>query len=151
MITTTRTRWGATRSGRRGLALWAPSLVIGLAVAAVLGGIAWAVNPAPNPALLGIVIAAASLPIGTVLGWVLLVDRTSLEGAVARPEESVESVWLDRAMAGALPDAMAAIGLAAGAIAVSGKDVPAGAVLIVLWFLVALDVAARYLLLRRQA
>ena len=54
-------------------------------------------------------------------------------------------------MAGALPDAMAAIGLAAGAIAVSGKDVPAGAVLIVLWFLVALDVAARYLLLRRQA
>ena len=120
-------------------------------MAAVLGGIAWAVNPAPNPALLGIVIAAASLPIGTVLGWVLLVDRTSLEGAVARPEESVESVWLDRAMAGALTDAMAAIGLAAGAIAVSGKDVPAGAVLIVLWFLVALDVAARYLLLRRQA
>ena len=132
MITTTRTRWGATRSGRRGLALWAPSLVIGLVVAAVLGVNARAVNPAPNPALLGILIAAASLPIGTVLGWVLLVDRTSLEGAVARPEESVESVWLDRAMAGALPDAMAAIGLAAGAIAVSGKDVPAGAVLIVL-------------------
>ena len=36
MITTTRTRSGATRSGRRGLALWAPSLVIGLVVAANL-------------------------------------------------------------------------------------------------------------------
>jgi Co/Zn/Cd efflux system component len=150
MPTTTRTPWGATRSGRRGLALWGPALLIGFAVAGALGALTRFVTPASSPELLGLVVGATALPLGTALGWVLLVDRTSLRGVVDRPEDSVESQWLDRAATGALFDGLAMIGLAAGALAITRVTLPTDLTLIGVWVLIVLDVAVRYLALRRR-
>lgn len=151
MNTTTRTAWGATKSGRGGLVLWGPAFAVGVLLAAVLGLVVYAVSPSETPALLGVVTGLVALPVGTTAGWALLVDRSSLAGAVERPEESVESQWLERASFGALFDGLAMIGLSAGAIAVTGVDVATDAVLLALWVLLTLDLAVRFLVLRRGA
>lgn len=151
MNTTTRTAWGATKSGRRGLALWGPAFAVGVLLAVALGFLVSTVSPAENPALLGLVIGLITLPVGTTLGWALLVDRSSLAGAVERPEESVESQWLERASLGALFDGLAMIGIGYAAISITRVDVAADVVLLALWVLLTLDLGVRYLVLKRRA
>jgi hypothetical protein len=109
------------------------------------------VEPSETPGLLAVVTGVTTLPVGAALGWAVLVDRTSITGAVERPEESVESRWLEQAAFGALFDGFAMIGLGAGAIAITGVEVAADVVLIALWVLLTVDVGVRYLVARRTA
>ncbi|HZK04447.1 MAG TPA: hypothetical protein VFC82_01200 [Actinomycetaceae bacterium] len=151
MNTATPTVWGATKSGRTGIALWGPAFAIGVLIAGVLGVLASIVSPSETPVLLGVVTGLVTLPLATTIGWVLLVDRSSIAGAVERPEDSVESQWLERAAMGALFDGLAMIGLGAAAITITGLDIGADVVLVALWVLLALDLAIRYNALRRKA
>ena len=144
-----RTAWGATKKGRRGVGLWGPAVGIGVVVSAVLAGLALMVSSSPEPGLLAVVTAAVVLPVGVALGWGIMVDRSSISGAVDRPEESVESRWWDQAASGALMDGFAMIGLGAGAIALTGVEVAADTVLMALWVLLSVDVGIRYLVARR--
>lgn len=144
-----RTAWGATKKGRRGVGLWGPAVGIGVVVSAVLAGLALMVSSSPEPGLLAVVTAAVVLPVGVALGWAVMVDRSSISGAVDRPEESVESRWWDQAASGALMDGFAMIGLGAGAIALTGVEVAADTVLMALWVLLSVDVGIRYLVARR--
>lgn len=147
----TRSRWGATKAGRRGLALWAPALAIGVLTAGVVGGLTFTFSPSPTPGMLAVVTAVTTLPVAVALGWAILVARSSITGAVERPEESVESRWLERASVGALMDGFAMIGLSAGAIAITQVQVSAHLVLMALWVLLSADLGLRYLILRRTA
>ena len=149
-MTTTRTTWGATRSGRTGFALWGPAALIGVAIAGAIGVVVALVTPAPQPVLLGVLTGVMGLPIAVALGWALLVDRASLKGAVDKPEDSVESDWLRRAAEGALFDGLAMIGLGAGVIAVTRIDVPADLVLMAVWLVLVVDLGVRYLVLKRS-
>lgn len=144
-----RTAWGATKKGRRGVGLWGPAVGIGVVVSAVMAGLALMVSSSPEPGLLAVVTAAVVLPVGVALGWGIMVDRSSISGAVDRPEESVESRWWDQASSGALMDGFAMIGLGAGAIALTGVEVAADTVLMALWVLLSVDVGIRYLVARR--
>ena len=51
---TTRSTWGATKAGRRGPALWAPALAIGVLTAGVVGGLTYVFSPSQTPALLAL-------------------------------------------------------------------------------------------------
>lgn len=144
-----RTAWGATKKGRRGVGLWGPAVGIGAVISGVMAGLTYVLSPSPTPGLLAVVIAVVTLPVGITLGWALLVDRSSIKGAVQRPEESVESRWWDQAASGALMDGFAMIGLAAGAIVITGVEVAAENVLLALWVLLSVDVGIRYLVARR--
>lgn len=144
-----RTAWGATKKGHRGVGLWGPAVGIGVVVSAVLAGLALMVSSSPEPGLLAVVTAAVVLPVGVALGWGLMVDRSSISGAVQRPEESVESRWWDQAASGSLMDGFAMIGLGAGAIALTGVEVAADTVLMALWVLLSVDVGIRYRVARR--
>ena len=148
---TTRSAWGATKAGRRGLGLWGPAVAIGVVAAGVVAGLTFAFSPSETPGLLAVVTGVVTLPVGVALGWAIQVDRTSMTGAVERPEESVESRWLERAAVGALFDGFAMIGLGAGAIAITGVEVAADVVLVVLWVLLSVDFGVRYLVVRRTA
>ena len=86
---TTRSTWGATKAGRRGPALWAPAVAIGVLTAGVVGGLTYVFSPSQTPALLALVTAVTTLPVAVALGWAILVARSSITGAVERPEESV--------------------------------------------------------------
>ena len=129
--------------------MWGPAVGIGVVVSAVLAGLALMVSSSPEPGLLAVVTAAVVLPVGVALGWGIMVDRSSISGAVDRPEESVESRWWDQAASGALMDGFAMIGLGAGAIALTGVEVAADTVLMALWVLLSVDVGIRYLVARR--
>jgi hypothetical protein len=114
-MTTTqeRTKWGRTRFGggrTPAMAIAVPSGVV-LAVAggwlSVLVGVT-----AANPAL-GFWVFTSCLTMPAVaLVYVLVVDRDTLDGAAARPEESVESRWYDQAAAGSFMDLVAGLGIA---------------------------------------
>lgn len=131
--------------------MWGPALAIGVLTAGVVGGLTFTFSPSQTPGLLAVVTAAGVLPMGVALGWAILVDRSSITGAVERPEESVESRWLERASVGALMDGFATIGLSAGAIAITQVQVAAHVVLMALWVLLSVDLGVRYLVLRRTA
>lgn len=131
------------------MGLWGPAVGIGVVVSAVMAGLALMVSSSPEPGLLAVVTAAVVLPVGVALGWGIMVDRSSISGAVQRPEESVESRWWDQAASGALMDGFAMIGLGAGAIALTGVEVAADTVLMALWVLLSVDVGIRYLVARR--
>lgn len=126
-------------------------MAIGVLAAGVVAGLTFALSPSETPGLLAVVTGVTTLPVGAALGWAVLVDRTSITGAVERPEESVESRWLEQASFGALFDGFAMIGLGAGAIAITGVEVAADVVLIALWVLLTVDVGVRYLVARRTA
>ncbi|UFU03049.1 hypothetical protein LQF12_00100 [Ruania suaedae] len=83
------------------------------------------------------------------LAWAVVVDRSTIRGAVDRPEESVENIWLDKATQRALYDAFILAGAGAAVLSLTRWEVPGATALMVLAVLIAVDVAARYALARR--
>lgn len=85
-------------NGTPALRLAAP---IGLAVAIGMGVALWFAFPHPHDgvrAWVGITVACACLaPVMIALSWTLLVDRSTIPGAIAHPEHNVETSWYDQA------------------------------------------------------
>lgn len=147
-MTTTKYRWGRTSSGR---SPWPGALAIGFVATGALAALAAAFEHGPRAWLLPLCVAVMLLPILTVVGWAILVDRSTLKGAVARPEESVENRWLDVAIRGGFQDVVSLLGLSLMAMSLIqplqhllAKDV----LLAVLLFTMA-DLAVRYQLAKR--
>ena len=121
-----RTRWGRVKFGGRGLpALWvaAPFGAVG-AVALALIAVSTE-SAGSRPVLGGIAIGLVALWPLTGIVWVLIVERSTLTGAAANPEQSVESRWHERAASGAFTDTLLIGGLGAVAITLSGIDLSA--------------------------
>ena len=73
---------------------------IGVAAAAGIGAALWFAFPQMHggtTAWIGIAVAGACFaPVMVALAWVLLVDRSTIPGAIAHPEHSVENSWYDQ-------------------------------------------------------
>ncbi|MFT4296684.1 MAG: hypothetical protein QM582_14865 [Micropruina sp.] len=120
------------------------SLLLGGLLAAGIGGLLATFGGQENW-LSGFVIGAVvTLPTASALAWAVLVDRSTLRGAVDRPEESVENTWYDQAASGAFNDLIMVIGLGAGAFSIFRVGIAASAVLMVLALLAAADFGLRY-------
>lgn len=147
---TTQSTWGSTRSGR---SPWPGAIGIGVALAAVLGLTVWAFASGTNGVIYGIVLAAASFMPGLALGWILVVDRRTVKGAVRNPEESIEAQWYDRATRGTFHDLLVVMGLTAMALSVVPQwrdELTASEALLACMVFAAADVSARYLLTKRR-
>ncbi|MDQ0094990.1 hypothetical protein [Paeniglutamicibacter psychrophenolicus] len=60
------------------------------------------------------------------LVWALVVDRSSLRGAIHKPDESIESTWLDAAMAGAFRDTIMLTGFVLAILSITGFEFDVG-------------------------
>lgn len=149
--TTTRSRWGRARFGGGSAALWGASLMIGVVISGCLGGLFVALNPTERPLLAFALVLAGTLPVAAAVGWVLLVDRSTIAGAIAKPEDSIESDWYEKAASGAFHDVLIVGGLGAAAFSLAQIEAPVGLVLAAAILFIMLDCAARYLWLKRSA
>lgn len=142
--------FGRTRSGR---SPWPIALAGGLALSLLVAMAALTLNPGPQAWPLAVLVFAFTLPVSTMAGWALAVDRRTLRGATPRPDESVESAWLQQAGFGACFDLIAVCGLATAAFSlVPGlAGYPASAALGAVTLIGMADVGIRYLVLRRRA
>lgn len=138
---------GTLRAPARAYAL---TLVVGLAVAAVVGASAgwsgvgdggWWLN-------FGVFAAVAVVP-GLSLGWVLFVSPHTVVPA-PHAEDDVESLWFAQAMSGAFTDLVTAAGILLTVIAVGRIELDATPVLLVGLVLAFADTAVRYAVLRRR-
>jgi hypothetical protein len=147
----TRSAWGRARFGGSSTTLLAVSLTIGVLVSAGLGGLFLVLGTAANPVLAFSVVGVVTLPVTAALGWVVLVDRSTLAGALDRPNDSIESAWYDKAASGAFGDILIVGGLSAGGLGLAGIEAPLTWALSALVLFAMLDFAVRYLWLKRSA
>lgn len=154
----TRSFWGrSVRLGGGTGRLLAVSLVLGALMAGLLGVIAYGlaalapdVDPRRAP-LIGLVLAVIVLPMAAAVGWVLLVDRDTVRGAVRNTEDTVEGRWYEKATSGAFHDLLVVVGLGTFAMSLAGWDPEVGTVGAALILAMALSAAVRYLLLKRRS
>ncbi|MGQ1797356.1 hypothetical protein ACT4S5_09495 [Kocuria oceani] len=113
-MTTTqaRTKWGRTKLGTGRTPAMAIAVPAGVILAGAGGWLSVLVGvTATNPAL-GFWVFSACLTMPAIaLVYVLVVDRDTLEGAVERPDDSIESRWYDRAASGSFMDLVAGLGI----------------------------------------
>ncbi|MCQ1946762.1 hypothetical protein [Arthrobacter sp. zg-Y1116] len=104
----------------------------------------------PNPALgFWVFFACIAMP-AVALVYLLVVDRNTLIGATERPDDSVESGWIDKAAAGSFMDLILVLGVAATVLAFIPRELVIDLKL-VLPAVIALGFASfgiRYLVLR---
>lgn len=147
-----RSRWGRVRAGDRRVPALLVALPVAIVLAAALGALVMATGAAGEPRLAGgVAVAVITLWPLAGLVWALVVDRTTLAGATARPEQSIESAWYERAASGAFSDTVVVVGLAAAAIAFTGLDVPVLLALSGVIVVAAGSVTVRYLAQHRRA
>lgn len=149
--TATRSRWGRSRFGGSSAALVAVSLAAGAVCSAGIAAAYLALNDVQRPGLAVLVFMACTLPITSALAWVILLDRSTLDGALDAPEDSVESAWYDAAARGAFGDVLVIAGVGAAVFALSPLEVPNDLVLGGLVLAAMGDFAVRYWWLRRSS
>jgi hypothetical protein len=147
----TRSAWGRARFGGSPRTLLVVSLTIGVLVSAGLGGLFLVPGNTADPVLAFSVVAFGTLPVTAALGWAVLVDRSTLVGAIDRPDDSIESAWYDKAASGAFGDILIVGGLSAGGLGLAGIEAPLTWALSALVLFAMLDFAVRYLWLKRSA
>ena len=108
--------FGRTRSGR---SPWPISIAAGVVAGMICALAAAAVNGGTSAWRLGLAIFAATAPMLTAGVWAVVVDRSTIRGAAARPEQSVEAAWLDRAAAAGFMDVLALAAITPGPMAVN--------------------------------
>lgn len=144
-------RLGRSRFGGGTFALVVGALLVGVATTAALVAVFLALNPNAGTALAAVVFTVVCLPAASAIGWVLLVDRSTIRGATPRPEESIESHWLNSSSAGAFRDILVVTGLAAAVFAFAQIEVSAVAVCVAICIFAQLDCGIRYAITRARA
>lgn len=144
-------RWGRARFGGGTAALIGVSLGSGVFLSAIAGGAFAALSGSEQPILALAVMIVCTLPVTTALGWAVLVDRSSLKGAIERPDDSIESTWYDKAASGTFGDVLLVGGLGAAAFAFMQIDAPVGWSLAAVVLFAMLDFTARFLWLKRAS
>ncbi|MGD6978664.1 hypothetical protein ACQCU5_03370 [Citricoccus zhacaiensis] len=148
---TTRSVWGRARCGGSPTTLLVVALIVGVLISAGLGGLFLVLGTAENPMFAFWVVFVITLPVSAALGWAVLVDRSTLAGALDKPEDSIESAWYDKAASGAFGDILLVGGLGAGGFGLAGIEGPLTWALSALVVFAMLDIAVRYLWLKRSA
>ena len=147
--TDARSKWGRTRFGARRPALLV-AVPIGIVLAAAVGALAaWTGVAGDDPLPGGAAFALVTVWPLTAAAWIAVVDRSTLRGALARPEDSVESSWIDTASQHAFTDTLTMVGLGTAALAVSGAQLPGSVVGVAVIVVMMATFGIRYLLARR--
>lgn len=148
-----RTKWGRVKFGSNRLSAMAVAIPSGALVGAAVGvaGV-WSGLAGPMP-LLGAAALAVCLAMPMVLlVWVLIVDRSTLQGTAKEQEESIEARWYTQAAAGAQTDVIFAASVSAFALTLIPVGVQIDARLVLLGMIAAsfLSFSFRYQVLRRR-
>ncbi len=151
MDTMPRTRWGRAKfAGGRLSALWT-AVPLGVALAAGIAAIAVLTGGAgPRPVAGAVAIGLITVWPCFGLAWALVVDRDTLRGAPADPEQSVESAWYQRAASGAFTDMLLITGLGTAAISFAAIDIPTHLALAAVLIVAMGSFAVRYAIQHRQ-
>ncbi|MBE1513736.1 hypothetical protein [Nesterenkonia halotolerans] len=145
-----RSRWGRARFGGSSGVLISISLAIGAAISTGAGALFVALGDVERPILAFALMTMMSLPASAALGWALLVDRSTLAGALEKPDDSIESGWYDKAASGAFGDVLLVGGLGAAGFAVAWIDGPLTWAVSGLVLFAMLDFAVRHQWLKRS-
>lgn len=146
----TASTWGSSRFGGGQATLLTVSIVGGAALSLLVG---WGIVSFRQADLAGWALPLVSLPIWPVASaglWVLLVDRSTLKGAVRNPEASIENHWYAKAAENTFYWMIAIMGLGAGAFSIFDWDAPASLVLTATTVLAMLIFLANYLVYKRR-
>lgn len=143
--------FGRIRFGRQQLPAIVPAIPLGIAAAAGFAIGATQLGFASEHPVVGALIlgSAVSGPF-VALAWVLFVDRATLAGAPARPGETVESSWYNKATQGAFHDILVVVGVATTVLSVTPLDVAGSQALLGVLLLCCVSVGVRYLIHRRR-
>lgn len=145
------TRWGKARFGGSSAALLGISLGIGVVVSAGLGWSFSLLGDVERPVPVFTLMTVSTLPVTTALGWAVLVDRTTILGAIEKPDDSIESVWYEKAAGGVFGDILLVGGLGAAAFAFTKIEAPISWCLAAVVLFAMLDFAARFLWQKKSA
>lgn len=150
--TSTRHLFGLSRFGGGPVTLILASLLAGLVTSMVVAGVVVWLSPTGDraPALLFTVTTLATLGPSSAGWWAAFVDRTTVRGAIQRPEDSAEGQWLQRALAAAFTLCFAVVGLGAGVITMMSWTVPADLLLLVVCALMMVSAVISYLVIRSK-
>ena len=147
-----RSRWGRSRFGGGGGTLIAASLALGAVLASGIGWVSMALESGhQDPWLLFWVGAIVALPASAGLVWALLVDRSTLAGAPADPDASVEARWYEKAAAGSFHVLIASLGLGAAVVTFVKISIHPGILLGAYFSLAVLAFAVIYQFAKRTA
>lgn len=148
----TRTRWGRINFAEGRLPAMAVAIPVGLILAVGVGALTLLTEVAQGDQALVIAGVLALVMSWGLIGliWALVVDRSSLRGAIDNPNESVESKWLDAAMAGALRDTILLTGLTLAALAITGFDLDVTWALIGVIWIAFFSTAVRYFMAKKR-
>lgn len=128
---------------------WSLATLTGVAVAAVVGLLAWLLSPVA-PALSGVVFAASALPFGLALGWIILVSPKTVPES-PHASDSAEVSWLNTALAGTANDIVIVVGLALTAVSITRAELPTALVLLGVLLVAFASTTARYSVARMRA
>ncbi len=125
--TDSRSRWGRIRFAGGRIPAMSVAIPAGLMLATGVGALTlWTgIARGEQAFLIAGVFALVTSGAFTGLVWALIVDRSSLRGALDQPDDSVESTWLDTAVAGAFRDTILLTGLGLATLAITGIDIDA--------------------------
>ena len=128
--TDNRTRWGRIRFAGGRLPAMALAIPVGLLLAAGVGAITLWTGVAEGEHALPVAGVFALVMSWGLVGLVWALVGSSLRGAIDKPDESIESTWLDAAMAGAFRDTIMLTGLVLAILSIAGFELD------VLWALI---------------
>ncbi|HLT67169.1 MAG TPA: hypothetical protein VKZ73_04790 [Microbacterium sp.] len=82
--------------------------------------------------------------------WALIVDRTTLRGAVEKPDQTVEARWMASAQSGALTDLVTVVGITVAVLAFTRVQMDGMSMLIGVLFIAGLSACVRYVVARTR-
>lgn len=130
-------------------ARWLTAILIGVIVAGIGGLLAWALSPVA-PELTGVIFTLVGLPFGITLGWIIAVAPRTMPTR-PHPGDSVESRFMNDALAGTATDIVAAVGLCLAAVAITRAELPTQLLLLAVLVLAFASTATRYTVARVRA
>ncbi len=150
--TSTRTHWGRIKFAGGRVPAMAVAIPTGLILAAGVGALTLLTEVARGDEALVIAGVFALVVSWGFIGliWALVVDRSSLRGAVEKPDESIESKWLEAATAGALRDTIMLTGFVLATLAITGFELDATWALIGVILIAFFSTIVRYLMARKR-
>ena len=148
----TRSRWGRTTFADGRIPALSIAIPVGIVLALGAGALTLLTDVASGAQALLIAGAFAFILSWGFIGlvWALVVDRTTLRGAIDNPDESIESQWLESAMSSALGDTIMATGVGLVMIALTGFEIDAIWALSGVIAIAFLSTAVRYLMAKAR-
>lgn len=148
----TRTRWGYVNFTRRRIPAMAIAIPTGLLLGGATAAIVHAIHLFTGPHATAMTLALALFLTFNffLLTWIIVVDRSTLRGAVSNPEESVENTWYATAAVGTLHDLLIALGVGGAALILTDTTLDARLALLALLGMAMLDTFVRYNVARKR-